>query len=435
VLVALIRRCRPTLRDSPARLAPGGRQAGIALRAFPYPYCCALALGCDPDDLHAREDFLQVARFLNTTDETSMGRGLGLEASFGFWLYDGCGTCDFTLFRGLSVEPSENAKIMESLIRSRHLDSIHGYGDFSEGGFERRHAAHALDYLSARGLRVKIWVNHGGSLNTQQIGRSPGQRGDDPGEREYHTDLLLAYGIKFIERYDVVHTVGQDGRCRPIVDRTKQAWELIAYGARARSWKARSLFCNRLIEPAVLGDGQRIYYFKRFMGPCPGLERAGARELARQISRPVLEELEAKRGFMIVYTHIWRDLASEGVLPEPTQDALRFLAYEYRAGRIYVTTVGKLLAYNLVRQTISWTAYPAAYGVEIRILSLRDVLTGPRIPPLEELRGVTFYSPDPENTRIYLGDRLIDSLTTNAPDETGRASVSIPLSRQTFPAQ
>lgn len=425
---------RPPRGRDQGRSMPPGPHPSVTMREFPYPYIAALALGCDPDDLRTREEFLQLMRFLDTTDATSMGRGLGLEASCGFYFYDGCGECDFTLFTGTSSEPSANAELIEDLIRSGHVDSIHGYGDFSEGGFERHHAVQALGHLAARGLRVEVWANHGGAANTQQIGRLPRQRGDDPGATEYHTDLLVSHGVRFVEKYDIVHTVGQDARSRPIVDRLKQAREIMAYGLRGTDWKARAILSNRLLEPYVLGDGQTVYSFKRFVGARAGLERAGARELAKQISESVLSELEAKCGYLIVYTHPWRDTTPGGVLPAGTQDALRVLAREHEAGRIYVTTARKLLVYNLVRRGLAWHARTAGKGLEIEVTGLGDAVSGPRTPTLAELQGVTFYTPCPESTRIYIGDRETGNLTTNPPDDTGRPSVSVPVTRQTFPA-
>lgn len=406
----------------------------VGLRKFPYPYVCGLALASDPDDLHTREDFLEVARFLNTTGHTSMGTGLGLETGYGFWAYDGCGTCDFTLFRGTSREPSPNAEVIEDLIRSGHLDYMHTYGDFSDGGFRRGHAAHALEYLARRGLRLEVWVNHGGSGNRQQIGNLSHQRGDDPGAPEYHTDLLLQHGVRFLETYGIVHTVGQDAPCS-CTDRLKQTWESFAYGMRGRDWRFRSLFSNSLLERCRLRDGQQVHSFKRFIGPCDGLERAGSRELAVQISSAVIEQLKSKRGYMIVYTHLWRGLEHPCRIPERTRNALRHLADEQRSGNVYVTTTRKLLVYNLLQNGLAWESHADDTGTEIRITGWTDATQDSWAPSCEELQGVTFYTAHPDRTRIYLKDSKIGNVVENPPDSTGRPSLSIAVSRQAFPPQ
>lgn len=405
----------------------------MALRKFPYPYVSALAIACDPDGLRNRDEFLNLARFVNTADETPLGRGLDLETGYGFWLYDACGTCDFTLFRGVCSQPSENAEIIEDLIRSGHLDYIHGYGDFSEGGFERRLAVEALDYLADRGLRVEVWVNHDGTLNTQQIGRLPGQHGDTPGTKAYHADLLLTYGTRFIERHEVVHTVGQNAPCS-ILDRSKQSMELLKYWLRASEWRGRTIFSNKLMEPLRLGDGRLVYSFKRFIGRRGGLKRGGPKELAKQIAGPVLQELESKRGYMIVYTHLWKDDGLWGG-GAATLDALQGLAKEGRDGRIYITTTQKLLIYNLLHDHLLWSADCGENGVDIRIHGTRDEVAGFWIPALKELQGLTFYTPSPDTTRIYVEDREVGGVVRNPPDETGRTSVSIPATRLVFPSK
>jgi hypothetical protein len=402
------------------------------LRDFPYPYVAALAISCDPDDLRNREDFLAVARFLNTTDETAMGPGLGLETGFGFWLYDACGGCDFTLFQGVSSQRSCNAQLIEDLIESGHLDFIHGYGDFSEGGFERRYAKEALEYLAARGLRLQVWVNHGGDRNTQQIGSLPEQRGDNRDAEEYHTDLLLPYGIRFAERFEIVHTVGQDAPCN-LLDRLKQAVELLLYAVRAGEWKARTLFSNRLLGTLRLDDGQFVYTFRRFAGKRGGLRRAGSEELPELISKRVLDELQAKGGYTIIYTHLWRNRERPDILPQETQDALRDLAARHRHGKICVTTTKKLLIYNLVHNHLVWDVDSTGSELAIRIGGVMEPLGGFRIPTLEELQGMTFYTPHPEATRVYLQDREIGSAVANPPDHTALKSISIPLTRQVFP--
>jgi len=50
-----------------------------------------------------------------------------------------------------------------------------------------------------------------------------------------------------------------------------------------------------------------------------------------------------------------------------------------------------------------------------------------------DLAGLTFYVPHPERTRVTVGDSEIENLTCNPPDDTGRASVSLPWSKLEFP--
>lgn len=404
---------------------------GVSLRKFPYPYVAAASITGDLDDLTSREDFIALVRFWSTSEMTALGRGLDLELGHSFWFYDATGACEVTVFRGTSGEPSDSAELIERLIRAGYVDTLHTYGDFSTGGFRRELAVRALDYLKDRNLAIEVWVNHGwwrGSPNIQQIGHLPEQLGDDPGSSAYHTDLLIPQGVRFVDRYEIVHTIGQDAPCTPR-DRLTQAVEVLRYGGRTRDWRARSIFGNRLVEPWRLGDGQVVYSFKRFIGRQRGLEAAGSHELGLQLSTRVLDELKAKGGYTLVYTHPWRGRQGAGLIPPEAERALRDLAAEHHSGRIYVTTTRKLLTYNVAAHCLDWSVEREGEHCEIRIRGLDDPVAGRRTPRPEELQGITFYAPDPVNTRVLIGTEPVAALQRNPVDHTGVPSVTIPATR------
>ena len=51
----------------------------IQLRPFPYPYRAMLVICSDLDETPDRNVYWQIMRFLNTTEMTAMGPGVGLE--------------------------------------------------------------------------------------------------------------------------------------------------------------------------------------------------------------------------------------------------------------------------------------------------------------------------------------------------------------------
>ena len=51
----------------------------IKLRKYPYPYQAMLAICSDLDETPNKEIYFETARYLNTTEETSLGKGVGLE--------------------------------------------------------------------------------------------------------------------------------------------------------------------------------------------------------------------------------------------------------------------------------------------------------------------------------------------------------------------
>lgn len=404
----------------------------IALRDFPYPYRAALAVTGDLDDLSSRGDFLELVRFMGTRERTSIGVGLGLEISHSFWFYDAVGECDFTVFEGTGPALSSDADLLERLIRSGHLDIMHTYGDFSHGGFLRAHAELARDYLLSRGLQVPVWVNHGGPRNTQMIGELPEQRGDDPGALEYHADVMFECGVRFVERFDITHTVGQDARSS-VRDRLVQTVEAARYLMAHDPARASGVFGNRLLTPCRLGDGSGVHCFRRFIGRERGMERAGSAELASQLAPRVLRELISKRGWMSVYTHPWRNGGRQGLIDPRAADALRGLAAMQSEGSIYVTTTSKLLRLNLLLKGLEWRSEKTPDGPVILAERVRDDVNGSWLPAPDDLAGLTFYTPDPHRTRVFAGSAQVARLVTNPADETGAASVSVPLLRLPYP--
>jgi len=399
-----------------------------ALRHLPYPYRAALTITGDLDDLRSYVAFQTLTRFLCTGDDTPLGRGLSLELSHSFWFYDPTGECEFTVFDSESGAPGPHAQTIERLIRSGHIDVMHTYGNFSDGGFTREHAQRALSFLKERALTVPVWVNHGGKLNTQMVGSLPEQRGDDPGAPEYHTDLMVECGVRFVEMFEVVHTVGQDVRATP-KDALVMAAEAARYLAAGDRFRARRSLRNDLLSACALGDGRRVYCFKRFIGRERGLSRAGGPELARQLSPPVLDELCRKRGWMSVYTHPWRNPGSDEILFAGAATALRGLAERSASGEILVTTTARLLRLNAVLKGLVWSSERSGGTSVVRIEGVRDAVLGWWDPTPAELSGVTFYVPDPDSVRVLLDGDEVDVLVPNAPDERGLASISFPLRR------
>src|SRR6267154_4889527 len=51
----------------------------VKSRRFPYPFSAALAICSDLDETPDADTYFELMRFLNTTDDTSMGPGVGLE--------------------------------------------------------------------------------------------------------------------------------------------------------------------------------------------------------------------------------------------------------------------------------------------------------------------------------------------------------------------
>jgi hypothetical protein len=56
---------------------------------------------------------------------------------------------------------------------------------------------------------------------------------------------------------------------------------------------------------------------------------------------------------------------------------------------------------------------------------VNDGVTEPWVPTVEELDGITFYTPDPGRTRVVVAGEELSSVSANPPDRTYRGSVTI----------
>src|SRR5205085_1968903 len=125
----------------------------------------------------------------------------------------------------------------------------------------------------------------------------------------------------------------------------------------------------------------------------------------------------------ILYTHLGK-LAGQRHFSEPSVRAFRTLARYQQDGEIMVTTTRRHLDYARVQSSLQWTVSSEGASTIIR-LNVTDTAA--------ELQGLTFYVPDPETVQIHLTGVGCLRSVINPPDETGRASVSLPWSPLEFP--
>ena len=115
----------------------------IELLKYPYPYQAALAICSDIDGTRL-QDFIAMHRFLNTDQDTELGKGLQLPIADSFWMTDRPHLPDaaFSYFNGSDGTVSDAAPIIRDGIRAGIIDVMHGYGNFgSRGDFTRTLAA------------------------------------------------------------------------------------------------------------------------------------------------------------------------------------------------------------------------------------------------------------------------------------------------------
>jgi hypothetical protein len=409
----------------------------VSLRKSPYPFLASLAICSDIDQTRTSEEFFEIQRFLNTKESTSMGIGVGLEIANSFYFLDDEG--EFAYF----MENERDQRQIIDLIHSGYVDCLHSYGDAIHS---RDEIVKALDVLDQNECQLKVWVNHFGApsnLGTKfeyLLGHSSG---DDPDSDVYHSDLTIAFGFRFFWIGAGTRIPGQSMETSnllasylPLLDISHPIHTsrsvLKEFRKRALGLVGDERFQlyrkNKLIETSLLRDGQKIYEFIRYCNhPRGDAYGATSRGLAEVISKKMLQQLIANGGFSIVYTHLGKNALCRQVIAMETQNALRDLEEEFRKGRIYVTTTSKLLTYCHAREFLLWSIAQSEGRTTIFLHELDDPIFGPTQPSRTQLQGLTFYVPSSQQTSIFLGNAEIRDLQLNPADESGRESVTIPL--------
>ena len=325
----------------------------IFLRRIPYPYQAMLAICSDLDETPDKEVYFEIMRYLNTTEETKIGPGVGLEVGntiyfdmppdqFSYWNTDDHG-------RGMVRE----------LIKSGHIDCLHSFGDLAT---TRTHAGRALEELDRYGCRLKVWIDHGTAPSNFGPDIMRG-RGDIVGSDVYHADLTFGYGIQYIWVGRVTSVIGQDverklggiwnsehplASARTIAKETTKGI-LASLGSQKYAIHAP----NELLRQITLRDNQTSIEFIRsnphWGGVSCGDTSGGISEV---LVRRFLDTLVSKNGMCVLYTHLGKITDRKKIFSNTTQRAFSLLWRYFQEGKVLVTTTSRLLQYVQARKTV-----------------------------------------------------------------------------------
>lgn len=359
-----------------------------------------LAISSDADHDTLRK-FNLIHEFINTTQMTPMGKGLGLDFADSMFLYNGSnlpGPIDYhnmplaqelTYFRGVSDKPFEGA-ILNRYIHGGWIDTLHSLGDFSmvnphQTQFSRRLAIQAISTLKNNHDLLTVWTDHGNSSNVDDFGSYGRQKsfwyqqGANSWSPYQVANLVVPYGVHFVWADLPSDTFGM----------------------------------YSIIYPKRLPDGLKVWGFWRYTNT--SFNWAGepvwawtGDDLARELTIQNLLQIEYLRQYAIVAQHM---SSNNDQLPlgKNTIEALQLLARQYHEGRILVARTSRLLQYNVsqkfVRYYVSWTQGKAV----IHITAIADPVFGTHVPTLDEIRGLTFYTSNPQNAVIDIRNVPIPS--------------------------
>jgi hypothetical protein len=397
------------------------------LRRFPYPYRGLLAIASDLDETPDAADYLETMRYLNTTRQTASGEGVGLEVGnsiyfdmppgqFAYWSTDDRGRA-----------------LVRDLIRSGHVDCLHSYGDLAT---TRAHAGRALDELSRHGCQLRVWVDHAVAPSNFGSDIMEG-RGDVEGSPVFHADLTCGAGVEFVWRGRVTSVVGQNTRRRlsAIANRHHGAASLrtlvkeCAKGVLARAGHAKYAMhgANSVLRSVRLRSGQPVHEFLRSNPHWAGVSHGETADgLGAVLTDRFLGTLKTREAACVLYTHLGKRRDRSTPFSPASRRALERLADSERRREVLVTTTARLLAYcRTVERAAVTTKRRSDGSVDIVVSGVGD--------RREDLDGLTLYVGDPARARLVIGGTPRGDAQINAPDHTGRPSLSLPWRRLEFP--
>ncbi len=400
------------------------------IRKFPYPYKCAFSISSDIDNASSLESFVQFMDFLNSERQTIYGSGLGLEVGNSFWFFNGSNSHQLSYFEGLTDKETSLAPIIRLYLESKHIDTLHSWGNFDRGGFKRDYAFKGIEVLNKYSFKLPVWINHGVNPNHQKIGNYPNMYGDDPTHPCYHTDLFSESGFEFIWTGKVTHVIGQNSR-KNFSNLSKLLIQKLMKKIKYQHVKDPIYDDdNDLIKPLLLRDGNKAWEFIRFINSWGNAGKLDLYEFVDQLKTRNLKKLIKNQGFMILYTHFNENLSNK--IPINLIHYLNILKKMVNSKEILMGTTSRILKYWEVSNYISFEVQEFEDKVIILINDKMYSPIGEKSVRSFHLSGLTFYINTTKQHNIIFKNKLCKTIL-NPPDETGKKSISIPWEKLEYP--
>ncbi len=316
-----------------------------------------LAICSDLDETPDAATYFELMRFLNTTEDTTMGTGVGLEVGNTIYFDMAPGQLSYW-----NASEADREKI-RTLIRSGHIDCLHSFGDLAT---TRAHAGRALEELVKHDCHIPVWIDHAQAVTNFGADIMKGM-GDVPSHAAYHADLTMSYGIRHIWRGRITSVIGQglpfslrgiaDLR-HPVASARTVAKEAVKQILAGRGHpKYRPHAGNPLVVAGELRDGQPIREFIRSNPSFGGVSCHDRGDgIQHVLTRRFLDRLVARGGPCILYSHLGKlEHGSTSHRFQPSVAAAFRLLAEYKhEGKIDVITTSRLLdAYTKSHKTLA----------------------------------------------------------------------------------
>lgn len=343
-----------------------------------------VAICSDLDETPDAETYFEIARFLNTTHDTRMGTGVGLEV--GNTIYFRMPPDQFA-FENASGEDREKVFAM---IRSGHIDCIHSFGDMVT---TRAEVAAYWDLLSRHGAVPEVWIDHARAPTNFDPGIMAGE-GAIVGSEAYHADISLEAGIRYVWKGRVTSAIAKEcpisvsgiyNVAHPLTSAVTIAKEVTKIAlARLGSTKYAMHGRPDLLSQSRLASGHEVLEFIRNNPSWGGVSHNETGDgLGEVLSERLLDALVSAGGVSVFYTHLGKT-GSDTIFPPCTVAALRRLSDYARDGRILVTTTRRVLGYVHATREANWNAHVEGDRL---VIEVRTVL------PDSDLQGMSWKIP------------------------------------------
>lgn len=398
----------------------------IKLRKYPYPYQAMLAICSDLDETPNKEVYFETARYLNTNEETLLGKGVGLEV--GNTIYFEMPEHNFSY---TNTDDDGREKI-QKLIQSGHIDCLHSFGDFvnSRNKIEKYWAE-----IRQGQRKIEVWVDHAQAPTNLDNDIMEGQ-GAEIGKPAYHSDLTVQSGmLPFIWKGRVTSCVAQNVkrsyRALVNINEIKASFKTITlefikgWLARLGNKKYAMHKNNKILQQSTLVDGTKINEFMRCNPSWGGVSCFDqARGIHHVLTKKMLDTLVNKEGCSVLYSHLGKVNSVLEPFTNKTRQAFERLAEYQNNHKILTATTRRLLGYNRTVDELSFEVIKTSN--ETKIL-LKTAFYG------DDLNGLTWYVDNPESTSLYINNIKFNDLAINDKSDFEQASVSIKWENLIFP--
>jgi S-adenosylmethionine:tRNA-ribosyltransferase-isomerase (queuine synthetase) len=384
-----------------------------------------LAICSDLDETPNKDIYFETARYLNTTEETALGKGVGLEV--GNTIYFDMPEHNFSY---TNTDDDGRHKIHQ-LIDSGHIDCLHSFGDFVN---TRASIEKYWSLIQSGKRKIEVWVDHAQAPTNLDNDIMQGQ-GAEVGKPTYHSDLTVKSGtLAFIWKGRVTSCVAQNvpRSYRSIFNHqhVKASIKTIAleftkgWLARLGNKKYAMHQHNKVLRKTQLLDGTSVNEFMRCNPAWGGVSCFDqARGIHHVLTKKVLDTLVDNAGCSILYSHLGKVHSVAEPFTQNTRQAFELLAEYQKDNKILTTTTRRLLGYLRTVEELNFTVKKVDDETHIYVTT---ECSG------EDLQGLTWDVERPERIKLYINQELYNDVSINH-DISGKASISIQWHSLVFP--